>query len=320
MKRSVGKSNPQTRMPKDKVTRKWWSQFTKKLLAIDGQEVIWLEREPHLIHLLSNGQLCEQAVRIQRGRRNACHYNAARLWAKDVTNTQLVTGYGFRRADGLWRQHSWIVKGDKLIETTVRFDNYYGVVLKPLEALEFWVTNYASEEYPDGICGEKSMEALSPELLSLMAEQVRMGTGATVVTPDSRANAGCVRCLPKKDEEDRPMPPKHKTVKVSRGEIDVDEKLAPLIPLLWAKGIETFQCCQETRPGEAYIEFSSSGEVMEFLDVAQQPYRVEVETWDEGTNGHLSIAVRLLVFFPTKDIPKLIKKFRKRPGSKLKDV
>lgn len=104
---------------------------------------------------------------------------------------------------------------------------------------------------------------------------------------------------------------KHKTIKVfvEEEEIDIDEKLAPLIPLLWEEDIETIQCCQEYRPGVACIEFPCSGDVEQFLSVAQQPYPVEVETWDEGKDGRLSIRVRLLVFFPTEDIPYLVKMF-----------
>ena len=101
----------------------------------------------------------------------------------------------------------------------------------------------------------------------------------------------------------------HKTVTVSRGEVEIDEMLAPLIRLVWAAGIQTSQCCQEERPGEAYIEFPGTGEVEEFLDVAQKNYLVELERWDEGARGVHSYRVRLLVFFPVKDIPRLIKAF-----------
>jgi len=48
---------------------------------------------------------------------------------------------------------------------------------------------------------------------------------------------------------------------------------------------------------------------MEFLNVAQREYKVELETWDEGAGGVHAIQVRLLVFFPTKDIPHLVKTF-----------
>jgi hypothetical protein len=102
--------------------------------------------------------------------------------------------------------------------------------------------------------------------------------------------------------------PKHETVKVSRGEVDIDVKLAPLIRLLWARGIETCQCCQEYRLGEACIEFPGTADVVEFLYVAQREYKVELETWDEGEDGDHSIMVRLLVFFPVEDIPLLVER------------
>jgi hypothetical protein len=105
--------------------------------------------------------------------------------------------------------------------------------------------------------------------------------------------------------------PKHPTVKVSRGEVDIDVKLAPLIRLLWAHGLDTCQCCQEERPGLACIEFPGTAEVCEFLFVAQRPYKVELETWDEGEGGEQCIVVRLLVFFPAKDIPTLVRAFTK---------
>lgn len=93
------------------------------------------------------------------------------------------------------------------------------------------------------------------------------------------------------------------------GPIDIDEKLAPLIRRLWELDIMTSQCCQERWPGLAEIEFFGVPEVEEFLNVAQRPYKVEVETWDEGNGGEVAVRVRLLVLFPTKDIPRLVKAF-----------
>jgi hypothetical protein len=104
----------------------------------------------------------------------------------------------------------------------------------------------------------------------------------------------------------------HPTVLVSRGEVEIDEKLAPLIRLLWARGINTNECCQEDRPGTAYIEFPGTGDVEKFLNVAQKRYRVELQNWNEGVGGELSIRVRLLVYFPTRDIPRLVKVFTRR--------
>ena len=77
------------------------------------------------------------------------------------------------------------------------------------------------------------------------------------------------------------------------GPIEIDVRLAPLIRLLWQRGIETNECCQEFNPGLACIEFPGTTEAMEFLEVAQEDYRVEVEKWDEGEPGCLAIVVRL---------------------------
>jgi hypothetical protein len=105
---------------------------------------------------------------------------------------------------------------------------------------------------------------------------------------------------------------KHPTVKVMlvpAYRVDIDVKLAPLIRQLWNVGIHTNQCCQEERPGLASIEFSGTEQVELFLDVAQRNYKVELEHWDEGEDGEHSFRARLLVLFPTKHIPQLVKAF-----------
>jgi|GEM_PF-6349280 hypothetical protein len=96
--------------------------------------------------------------------------------------------------------------------------------------------------------------------------------------------------------------------------LDIDAALAPLMPLVWARGMYTVQCCQESRPGFAEIEFRDSAAVAEFLYIAQKQYPVEVEiVWEEGESGkkHL-FNVRLLVLFPTDDIQHLVDAFRKK--------
>ncbi len=104
--------------------------------------------------------------------------------------------------------------------------------------------------------------------------------------------------------------PEHKPVKVLRGYyVEVDEKLAELIPLLWARGIDTEQSCEEERPGLASITFPGMAEVCDFLTGAGKEYAVEVETWDEREYGG-GIAGRLLVLFPVEDIPKLVEAFK----------
>jgi len=73
--------------------------------------------------------------------------------------------------------------------------------------------------------------------------------------------------------------------------------------------MRTEQCCQESQPGLAYIEFPGALEVEGFLCMAQRRYRVEEETWDEGHEGLHVFRVSLLVIFPTADIPHLVKAF-----------
>jgi hypothetical protein len=109
---------------------------------------------------------------------------------------------------------------------------------------------------------------------------------------------------------------KHPAVKIRcpfmRGRIEIDKLLAPLMPLIWARGMETLQCCQESRRGLAEIEFENAPDVEEFLDVAQRLYKVEAETWEEpriDESGKQHYRVRILVRFPTKDIPQLVKSF-----------
>jgi hypothetical protein len=112
----------------------------------------------------------------------------------------------------------------------------------------------------------------------------------------------------------------HKTVDVKIGAhtVPIDEVIAPLIALLNRRRMVTLQSCQEGWPGLAYIEFASTDDVEEFLNVAQRHYRVEAETWDEGEDDTLSIRVRLLVIFPKADIPMLIKAFAPTKKGKAK--
>jgi hypothetical protein len=106
----------------------------------------------------------------------------------------------------------------------------------------------------------------------------------------------------------------HDTVKVHCSwlggcDIDIDVKLAPLIRRLWDLAIETNESCQEARPGEACIEFPGTSDVEDFLSVAPRNYKVDLETLDAIKDGKRHIRVRLLVYFPTKDIPRLVKAF-----------
>lgn len=94
--------------------------------------------DPHLKIVLSRGDFWGGAARLELGRRNGCHANAARLWEQG--RGDIATGYALS-PDGYWRQHSWVVAPDGLIETTQERTRYYGAVLTDTEAAGFAAQN-----------------------------------------------------------------------------------------------------------------------------------------------------------------------------------
>ena len=69
------------------------------------------------------------------GEQSHCHLNVAKLYKSKRVDT-IVTGFALSK-DGLWREHTWGLKGGRVIETTERRVQYYGKVLCRAEALEF---------------------------------------------------------------------------------------------------------------------------------------------------------------------------------------
>lgn len=82
-------------------------------------------------------------ARLEIGRPNQCHKNSAELFELNPETTRIVTGWAFIQQD-LWVQHSWLIhyltedyKKYELVETTLKRDAYFGVVLTPEECYEF---------------------------------------------------------------------------------------------------------------------------------------------------------------------------------------
>lgn len=94
--------------------------------------------------LLDRGTLFDAGTaRLVAGRASDCHANVARLWKQaNVENAELMiaTGYGLSE-DGLWRQHSWALDADVVVETTGLRLLYFGVVLGPERAAHFAAVN-----------------------------------------------------------------------------------------------------------------------------------------------------------------------------------
>jgi len=54
----------------------------------------------------------------------------------ELPGARIVTRYALSD-DGMWRQHSWVLVGERLVETTEEREQYFGVVLSDGEAEEF---------------------------------------------------------------------------------------------------------------------------------------------------------------------------------------
>ncbi len=70
-----------------------------------------------------------------------CHQNVSTVWQSKVPKLIAVgTGYALSE-DGLWRQHSWGVLRDGLLETTVVRVKYFGLLLQAADADSFAARN-----------------------------------------------------------------------------------------------------------------------------------------------------------------------------------
>lgn len=107
-----------------------------RLLSLGGDWVA-LEPECDLESLLKEGRLIKGKIIFKPMEKCKCHSNCAKLWSKNPKTYKIATGWALSE-DGIWRQHTWILKGKAIIETTEPRTLYYGVVLGDEEANSFW--------------------------------------------------------------------------------------------------------------------------------------------------------------------------------------
>lgn len=121
------------------------------LLEIGGEETCFPGIEVDIDRILERGRYYPGHSMLMRGRPSQCHANVAALWEnnhRDI-DIHICTGYALS-ADGLWRQHSWLLRNYKtatqqrtlVIETTVKRLAYFGFELTEREATEFADNNY----------------------------------------------------------------------------------------------------------------------------------------------------------------------------------
>ena len=80
--------------------------------------------------LLEQGFVTSGPIKLKEMKSNSCHQNVASLWPKRRFGlVGIATGYALTN-DGLWRQHSWGVLRNGVLETTAKRLKYFGVVLQ----------------------------------------------------------------------------------------------------------------------------------------------------------------------------------------------
>jgi hypothetical protein len=116
------------------------TELRKVLLDHGGEEVSFPAIEEDLLLLLTRGELLSpKVIQVREGARGQCHFNSCAEWFSDE-GLSITTGYVLDGA--IWRQHSWCVNDDVLVETTFVREMYFGALLTHEEALTFVEENY----------------------------------------------------------------------------------------------------------------------------------------------------------------------------------
>ena len=110
-----------------------------RLLSLGGDWVA-LEPEFDLESLLEKGRLFKGKIILKRMSPLNCHRNCCELWEKNPRTSKIASGWALS-IDGIWRQHTWLLKDKAIIETTEARTMYYGVVLSDRQATNFWCQN-----------------------------------------------------------------------------------------------------------------------------------------------------------------------------------
>ena len=97
------------------------------LLEFGGAELVAPpEFDSDLPSLLADGYLMPGTVTEVSMGKSACHQNVAVLWRQGALSG---IGTGYALSGDLWRQHSWGVKNDFIVETTAARLKYFGLLL-----------------------------------------------------------------------------------------------------------------------------------------------------------------------------------------------
>ena len=112
----------------------------QRLLGIGGTRVKLGGPLIHFPDLLARGRVIPATgSRRQPMLPSECHSNAVTLWKGSKGRLSIATGYALSR--DCWYRHSWVMAGERVVETTVRPDLYFGIDLNSGDAYGFALRN-----------------------------------------------------------------------------------------------------------------------------------------------------------------------------------
>ena len=133
---------------KDSINRNGeYEELKNRLLNIGGEAVVFFDEDIDKDKIITRGEsFIHPQIKIMRGAISHCHSNSSEIWSKKQKSRNLYTGYALS-IDGIWRQHSWVMEGLILIETTIAREAYYGFRMERYEA-EFFCMSNSAVRYP----------------------------------------------------------------------------------------------------------------------------------------------------------------------------
>ena len=118
-------------------------QLKTLLLRLGGDFIVAPPRTPDqdVPSLLEWGFVISGPITLKVMKAGSCHHNVAAVWTKRRFGiVGIATGYALSE-DGLWRQHSWGILREGVLETTEARVKYFGIVLQGEKADFFAFSN-----------------------------------------------------------------------------------------------------------------------------------------------------------------------------------
>ena len=106
-------------------------QLKSLLLKFGGDFIVAPQKDdPDVPKLLKSGFLMSGPILFKPKKATMCHQNVSAVWTEGRKGLiGVATGYALSE-DGLWRQHSWGVMQDGVLETTEKRQKYFGILLQ----------------------------------------------------------------------------------------------------------------------------------------------------------------------------------------------